>query len=100
MPATVSTVQPQSPRALQVKGPAPNNTWTAFNLNANLPTGGSLGTFGGASGAMELDGRPVLVHCGGIVASTSPGVTTSRDCFVLRVVDNTTSEVAVDFLAQ
>ena len=63
--ANASNAQPQSPRALQVKGPAPDNTWTAFNLSANLPTGGSLGAFGGASGAMELDGWPVLVHCGG-----------------------------------
>ena len=63
--ATVNTFQPQLPRVLQVKGPAPDNTWTAFNLSANLPAGGSLGVFGGASGAMELDGWPVLVHCGG-----------------------------------
>ena len=40
------------PPALQVKGPAPDNTWTAINLRDNLPTGGSLGAFGGASGAM------------------------------------------------
>lgn len=68
------------PQYLLVKSPAPNNTWTAIQLDANT-VGGSLGSLGGMSGTMVVDDQQVLVHCGGWNAFIDDE---TSDCFTLQ----------------
>ena len=69
------------PACLQVKSPAPENTWEAIQLRVQ-PLRHSLGADGGMSGAMVVDGQQVYVHCGGYDVFNEE---VSMNCFALRV---------------